>query len=133
MAQEQWTPWKSLTDISRGVQLEVLSDANKEFTLCLRIVNEQGKWQKLQLLFGDSVLFYQKSDEATKLLIMGSLEKICPFFRVINSKLIETLSKESDNPASLHNAMHFSIFEPNFIIDIVATNEPQIIWIQYAD
>lgn len=129
MAQEQWTPWKSLTDISRGVQLEVLSDANKEFTLYLRAVNEQGKWQKLQLSFGDSVLFYQKSDEATKLLIMGSLEKICPFFRVINSKLIETLSKESDNPVSLRNAIHFSIFEPNFIIDIIATNEPQIIWI----
>lgn len=129
MTSEQWVIWEPLADILGVVYLNILSDADQEFKVGLTVAGDGNRRQQLQLLFKRTVLFYQYSDETTRLLTLGSLEEIRPVFKVVNSTLINSLSNDAGECKFLADAVHFSILEIDSMIDIVATCEPQIIWI----
>lgn len=131
MLLEQWTKWESLGAVPNIYFLQKFSDCRDKFELLFTATSNSNTQRQFKLLFEPPIIFYRICDESARIKTLGEIdyngkEK---FLQVTNSHLLHGLSKQYHGFKQLETARHFAFMEPNLVVDIIITNEPQIIWL----
>lgn len=135
--QEQWERWTPAEGLAEDYHLEAMQSDLKELIICLATTK-----QLVKVIFKNSVVAYNTTEEHFRLTTFGYLDdhyedrfySHWSFFKVTHSLYINWLAEEAEiSPEELNNLMHFSIFTYDYIVDIVATREPEIEFIERLD
>jgi hypothetical protein len=127
MESEKYTKWLPLEDIPDRLYIDGLYDDREGFRLLL---SDYETGRMLRITF-DPVLSYRNTDEGDLLVTLESREGFIkwPLFTIENSKFIHWFNEESLNIHKDENPVHYSIYTPNDIIDVISTSPPIVEWL----
>jgi hypothetical protein len=128
---EEWVKWEPIKGLSEKYYTKSILDGFEGFKIVLCDENND---RKKAIITFDAVSSYKWTDETFRLNTVAFLDKKYEkgfyikwtFFKVISSSYIHLLSKESGGIADFYSLNYFVILESNAIIDIIASQEPQI-------
>lgn len=134
--QEQWVHWEPASGLSPKYCIESILDNLEAFKIVL--CDEHDSRKKIYMIFKGFVGSYKWTDETFKLGTISFLNKQYgmkfysgwTFFKVINSKYMQLISEESCSISDSRNLMHFVIIESNSILDIIASSDPKIEFVE---
>lgn len=129
---EQWSRWEPVKGLSSRYWLESILDTMEGFELLLSDASNRNK--KVRIIFENSVDSYKSTNETFKVQLFSDLSAQYDtdfygnwtFFKIVNSSYIKSLLEESGRIADAQALMHFSIFEADSVIDIIAGYEPKV-------
>lgn len=124
---ETWTRWEPLEELKQACNIISIKDdiEGLEIIICGKKTE-----QKLAVVF-DSAWAYRTTYETYRMFLISDLfemygDKFCverSFFMVENSSYMKWLSIESAGLTD--NLKHFVIMDSDFVVDIVANDEPK--------
>lgn len=129
---EEWTRWEPVTNLASRYYIDSICNDSDGFTIVLsedRVVTN-----KVCIRFKDWVNSYRQTDETFRANLIHKLHEKYgvkfysqwSFFKVRNSSYISWLSVESSTISDNFELIHFVIFDPNNVIDVIAGYEPTI-------
>ena len=129
---EEWVRWEPVPDLASRYYIDSVHNDSNGFTIVLsedRIVTN-----KVYVRFKDWVNSYRQTDETFRAYLIHKLHEKYgvafysqwSFFKVHNSSYISWLSAESSTISDNFELIHFVVFDPNNVIDIIAGYEPTI-------
>ncbi len=137
--EEEYTFWKPLKKLYRYYSIDDIldnQDAHYEIVFTpyyFSTYKGRKQHKNIKVLFKDSVEYHNSTDESFRHRLIHELsekngEKFHQhsFFKVKNSKLLPWLLKQSCNTIDISKMTHFSFMGVNSILDVVATYEPEI-------
>ncbi len=130
--QEQWEQWIPAENLSSEYFIESIIDHKKKLEIIL--CDSQNPEKKLFIIFEDFIGAYKWTDESFKLETFYFLSNVYgkfffskwSFFKVFNSPFLDIISKKFLAYAKSQHFLHFSIFEPDGVLDIISLTEPKI-------
>jgi len=127
MRSEKYKKWLPLENIPDRLYIDGLYDDREGFRLLL---SDYETGRMLRITF-DPVLSYRNTDEGDLLVTLESREGFIrwPLFIIENSKFIQWFNEESLNIHKDKNPMHYSIYTPNDIIDVISAFPPIVEWL----
>ena len=128
--QELWTQWKAKEGLANKYSISDIIDGYEGLKI---ILTQDFSDISIEILFKSSFA-YHVAQEGLRLRTISTLNKQYnsefysqwTFFKVTNSKYLHWLSEESNTLADSYELMHISIITDNDIVDIAASNEPKI-------
>ena len=131
--------WKPLANIPLPLYGEEIQNSKESLNLRFGLSNNHTK--KLKLVFNNAdVVFYRYTNESFWLCpdisnIDAQGESILKsgFLIVENSNLVQSLLEEHISSTMLKKYIHFMIIESDSYVEIVATKEPKIEWLDYVE
>jgi hypothetical protein len=131
-SQEKIIKWEPIQDLSKEYYIELITDDLNIF--CINMLEVKNPKNGIKVIFKDSVEAYRSTDESFRSKLFFDLDKICEndvdswtFFKVINSEYLKWLSSQSYGWIDSFNCIHFLFITYDFVLDVVANCEPEII------
>ncbi len=132
---EQWIKWEPINGLSCKYQIDSVSDTIDGFFIVLSSTTNE---KKIKITFEGYLLSYRKTDESFRQSTVTFLEEHYKtkfyaewtFFKVINSTYLQWLSEESYGFSDSVPPIHFSFIDDDSILDVVATYEPKVEFIE---
>lgn len=129
---EKWIKWEPIKGLSPKYYIESISDNINGFEIIL--FEGHDNKEKVHVIFENSVDAYNCSEEGFRLKTIWNLgDKYgkdfygdWTFFKVINSKYLQWLSKESVEMYDSLSLIHFSFLAADSVLDVVTTYEPRV-------
>jgi len=127
MIKEKYMKWEPIEDIPDTLYLDGLYHDWEGFRLLL---SDYEAFRILRITLDDA-LSYRIIDEGDLLKSTGEAEGLrrWPLFTVENSKFLYWFNDESLNIHKDDNLVHYSIFTPNEIIDVISVSPPIVEWL----
>lgn len=127
MQKEKYKKWEPPEYIPDTLYIEGLYEDWEGFRLLL---SDKEGVRILRITFEDA-LSYRTIDEGDLLKSTGEAEGLCkwPLFTVENSKFLQWFNEESLNIHEDDHLVHYSIFTPNDIIDVISASPPIVEWL----
>lgn len=136
---EQLTKWKPIQGLSARYYIESISDTINELQILLFDDNDEEK--KVLVSFKNSIISYESTYESFRSKLISDLDDqygtkfygTWTFFKVTNSSYLQWVSKHSYDTTKSLFLTHFCIIGLESIVDIIATDEPQVTLINYPE
>jgi hypothetical protein len=134
---ENWIKWEPAEGLAKKYSINSISDTLDKFEIILSEYDNINHKIKVKMKF-DFVDSYRCTDKSLRLKDMGELvekrdEKFhnnWTFFKVLNSKYLKYLSKQSYGIIDDRNLMHFALITEDLIIDLINPSEPIVEFIE---
>ncbi|OGI12004.1 MAG: hypothetical protein A2Y40_10985 [Candidatus Margulisbacteria bacterium GWF2_35_9] len=134
---EEWKTWEPVSDLSEKYYIESVSNDLKK-GLKIVVCDEKNEKKKVIITFEYAISSYKWTNETFRLDTAAFLDEKYgkkfytkwTFFKVTNSSYLQLLSKESSGIADYYSLIHFAIIESNSILDIIASYEPNVEFVE---
>ena len=125
---EKWFKWEPSVNLKPNYDVISINDNMDHLKILLFSVDRK---QKMSVIFGSSWA-HKKSYESFRMHLIAQLSERYgdefytkwSFFKIENSNYLNWLSAESSGWTDMLNLNHFVIMGIDFIVDVVATEEP---------
>lgn len=136
---EQWTKWEPLPNLAGRYYLASIADTITELKIFFYHADDKEK--KVLISFNNSIITYEGTYETYRSKLICDLDDRYDtrfyadwtFFKVTNSSYIKWLSEQSCHTINSSILTHFAFFAGETILDIIALNEPQVIFINKSE
>jgi len=132
---EEWTRWEPLKGLSHTYYLDSLIFSENK--LIIELIGDPNV-KKIQIRFDSPIQAYRYTEESVCFGIFGELSKKYggdfyanwTFFKIEKSDYIQWLSEQSLGYSDTFNFMHFFIKGSDELVDVLATYEPEVRFIE---
>jgi hypothetical protein len=129
---EQWIRWEPIEGLAETYNITAVKHTADRLYIMLTEPDSQEKG--IHVIFENSMVSYRETDESFVLTTIADLDSQYgttfysqwTFFRVTNSTYIKWFLKQSQQTMNIKGLMHFVLFEPDLLVDVIATREPRV-------
>ena len=132
---EEYIQWKPASGLTEKYNIESIVTENMGLKTVL--FDDRGDERDVQILFKDSVRTYMCADETYRYSLICYLGKKYgipfygdwTFFKVTKSDYLDWLLRQSGDIGNKDQLVHYSILAANVILDVIATQEPIVTFV----